>query len=155
MLTIKSYYLETMCSSQRSDSPAGSEISVGSPSPPPHRGDDYFQPLKRLRLDTATDTAAKARTERLKSFSIADILGKKDNPNNESDEVRSLNLIVRPWDAVRGPIPVRPAFFPPALLEYEQHLAALDYHRQLQAQLLRQMSVEMTIPASESGSGGT
>ncbi|XP_055904088.1 homeobox protein unplugged-like isoform X2 [Eupeodes corollae] len=152
-----------MCSSQRSDSPAGSEISVGSPSPPPHRrGEDYLQPLKRLRFDnaaaaaTVTDasasSAAKARTERLKSFSIADILGKNETRNDESDEVRSLNLIVRPWDAVRGPIPVRPTFFPPVLLEYEQHLAALDYHRQLQAQLLRQMSVEMAIPASESGS---
>ncbi|XP_050341310.1 homeobox protein HMX3-like [Bactrocera neohumeralis] len=62
--------------------------------------------------------------------------------------------IVRPWDHLLGPMPVRP-FIPSALLHYEQRLA-LDYHRQLQehfnaqAQLLRHMGMDM-IP-SESGS---
>ncbi|XP_037943980.1 uncharacterized protein LOC119676800 [Teleopsis dalmanni] len=62
--------------------------------------------------------------------------------------------IVRPWDHLLGPMPVRP-FIPPALLHYEQRLA-LDYHRQLQehfnaqAQILRHMGMDI-IP-SESGS---
>lgn len=62
--------------------------------------------------------------------------------------------IVRPWDHLRGPVPVRP-FLPPALLHYE-HRLALDYQRQIhehlnaQAQLLRHMSMDI-IP-SESGS---
>ncbi|KAL7727418.1 hypothetical protein ACLKA6_003076 [Drosophila palustris] len=62
--------------------------------------------------------------------------------------------IVRPWDHLLGPMPVRP-FIPSALLHYEQRLA-LDYHRQLQehfnaqAQLLRHMGMDI-IP-SESGS---
>lgn len=63
--------------------------------------------------------------------------------------------IVRPWDHLLGPMPVRP-FIPQALLHYE-HRLALDYHRQLQehfsaqAQLLRHMGMETLIP-SESGS---
>ncbi|XP_067627938.1 homeobox protein B-H1-like [Eurosta solidaginis] len=62
--------------------------------------------------------------------------------------------IVRPWDHLLGPMPVRP-FIPSALLHYEQRLA-LDYHRQLQehfnaqAQLLRHIGMDI-IP-SESGS---
>uniref|UniRef100_A0A182NCI5 Uncharacterized protein n=1 Tax=Anopheles dirus TaxID=7168 RepID=A0A182NCI5_9DIPT len=67
---------------------------------------------------------------------------------------QAASKIVRPWDHLRGPIPVRP-FLPPALLHYE-HRLALDYHQQLQehfraqAQLLRHMSMDI-IP-SESGS---
>lgn len=63
--------------------------------------------------------------------------------------------VVRPWDHLLGPLPVRP-FIPSALLHYEQRLA-LDYHRQLQehfnaqAQLLRHMNGIDVIP-SESGS---
>ncbi|KAM7362282.1 ladybird early [Cochliomyia hominivorax] len=63
--------------------------------------------------------------------------------------------VVRPWDHLLGPMPVRP-FIPSALLHYEQRLA-LDYHRQLQehfnaqAQLLRHMNGMDIIP-SESGS---
>lgn len=114
----------------------------------------------------------------VKSFSIVDILG-RESPNNSPKQifpnpssmhlpsfanVHSFDLhnanhhasskIVRPWDHLRGPVPVRP-FLPPALLHYE-HRLALDYQRQIQehltaqAQLLRHMSMEI-IP-SESGS---
>ncbi|XP_053676075.1 homeobox protein B-H1-like [Anopheles nili] len=287
-----------------SSSPAGSEISVGSPSPPPlgsdpthsahlplhphplavthlvhhhslvhphhpalhahaalqARAEDYFTPLKRLRMvegagelasppggspkestsrgsspptpiiggtsalgtpngavtntstnATNTTSTTKASTgvtpvEGVKSFSIADILGRDAEPSGGGREPRdpspppattglhphphhlhlsahhpaahlaaahhhhqhhhhhhhggsntlqqAASKIVRPWDHLRGPIPVRP-FLPPALLHYE-HRLALDYHQQLQehfraqAQLLRHMSMDI-IP-SESGS---
>jgi len=185
---------------------------VGSPSPPPsecadrlrHGGEDYFQPLKRLkRIDdggsdnnnhnhqqqqqrsdasrTNSSATTKATTttteERVKSFSIADILSRdthkstnnNNNSNNNSSSSHSMNAvrdtinqlqlhqaarIVRPWDHLQHPISIRP-LLPPALLHYEQRLA-LDYHQQLQehfraqAQLLRHMNLEI-IP-SESGS---
>lgn len=88
-------------------SPAGSEISVGAPSPPlkqhhspshhqqsvtelvhPERrraGDDYFKPLKRLKgivnaHERSTSPPAQRSTlEGVKSFSIADILGHDSN----------------------------------------------------------------------------
>uniref|UniRef100_A0A182K1T3 Uncharacterized protein n=1 Tax=Anopheles christyi TaxID=43041 RepID=A0A182K1T3_9DIPT len=291
-----------------SSSPVGSEISVGSPSPPPigsdthpahlphphplavthlvhhhplvhphhphhpalhahaavsalqARAEDYFTPLKRLRMveggsgvelgsppggspkestsrgsspTTPINSASSANTvtspnnsatsasltttitsssttksssgsavvEGVKSFSIADILGRDAeassrearepspppiNPSlhhpslphhhlhltahhpaahlaaahhhhhhhSSSTLQQAASKIVRPWDHLRGPIPVRP-FLPPALLHYE-HRLALDYHQQLQehfraqAQLLRHMSMDI-IP-SESGS---
>ncbi|XP_050069586.1 homeobox protein B-H2-like [Anopheles maculipalpis] len=287
-----------------SSSPAGSEISVGSPSPPPigsdshpthlphphplavthlvhhhplihphhphhpalhahaavsalqARAEDYFTPLKRLRMveggsgvelgsppggspkestsrgsspttpvnsasstntitstpnnsatsTTTTTSTTKSSTgttaaEGVKSFSIADILGRDAEANSRearepspppmnpalhhashhhhhlhlaahhpgahlaaahhhhhhhssSTLQQAASKIVRPWDHLRGPIPVRP-FLPPALLHYE-HRLALDYHQQLQehfraqAQLLRHMSMDI-IP-SESGS---
>ncbi|XP_052890824.1 homeobox protein B-H1-like [Anopheles moucheti] len=281
-----------------SSSPAGSEISVGSPSPPPigsdshpahlphphplavthlvhhhplvhphhphhpalhahaavsalqARAEDYFTPLKRLRMveggsgvelgsppggspkestsrgsspttpinsasstNTNSTTATTTTTsttksssghstaaEGIKSFSIADILGRDAEANSRearepspppinpslhhsahhhlhlsanhpgahlaaahhhhhhhhssSTLQQAASKIVRPWDHLRGPIPVRP-FLPPALLHYE-HRLALDYHQQLQehfraqAQLLRHMSMDI-IP-SESGS---
>jgi len=98
----------------------------------------------------------------VKSFSIADILGRDANKcANPRDTINSLahNLqqqarIVRPWDHLQHPISIRP-LLPPALLHYEQRLA-MDYHQQLQehfraqAQLLRHMNLEI-IP-SESGS---
>ncbi|CRK88869.1 CLUMA_CG002649, isoform B [Clunio marinus] len=165
----------------RDVSPVGSEISVGSPSPPPSEcetsknGDDYFQPLKRLKMidrednnnhsDTSRSTkssAAKSTVEGVKSFSIADILGRDTNKcSNPRDTINSLAhtlqqqaRIVRPWDHLQHPISIRP-LLPPALLHYEQRLA-MDYHQQLQehfraqAQLLRHMNLEI-IP-SESGS---
>jgi len=52
--------LAVMCPSPAA-SPAGSEISVGSPSPPPSEcetsklGEDYFQPLKRLKMIDSED----------------------------------------------------------------------------------------------------
>ncbi|XP_058118226.1 homeobox protein B-H1-like [Anopheles ziemanni] len=76
------------------------------------------------------------------------------HPHSGSTLQQAASKIVRPWDHLRGPIPVRP-FLPPALLHYE-HRLALDYHQQLQehfraqAQLLRHMSMDI-IP-SESGS---
>ncbi|XP_058812309.1 homeobox protein B-H1-like [Topomyia yanbarensis] len=186
-----------LCRSPPPASPAVSEISVGSPSPPPvvdhhhlrlqshhSRGDDYFSPLKRLRgvehhssISPPKDepvspprerpsppTSAASSAATVKSFSIADILG-RDTENSNRDSALALHhhhstlqaaatKIVRPWDHLRGPIPVRP-FLPPALLHYE-HRLALDYHQQLQehfraqAQLLRHMSMDI-IP-SESGS---
>lgn len=81
-------------------SPAGSEISVGAPSPPPTKpqqpaendrrrnGDDYFRPLKRLkgilnsRERSITPPPQRSTIEGVKSFSIADILGHESNANN-------------------------------------------------------------------------
>lgn len=166
-----------MCPSP-APSPVGSEISVGSPSPPPSEcenaknGDNYFHPLKRLKMSDSennnhsdssrTISSSKSTTEGVKSFSIADILGRDSNKcSNPRDTIHSLahNLhqqarIVRPWDHLQHPISIRP-LLPPALLHYE-HRLAMDYHQQLQehfraqAQLLRHMNLEI-IP-SESGS---
>uniref|UniRef100_A0A182IPR3 Uncharacterized protein n=1 Tax=Anopheles atroparvus TaxID=41427 RepID=A0A182IPR3_ANOAO len=147
---------------------------------------------------TTKSTAGATAAEGVKSFSIADILGRDAEANGGRDTSRepspppataslhhhlhhlpahhpaahlavhhhhqhhhsgstlhqAASKIVRPWDHLRGPIPVRP-FLPPALLHYE-HRLALDYHQQLQehfraqAQLLRHMSMDI-IP-SESGS---
>lgn len=89
-------------------SPAGSEISVGAPSPPPQKiqqpsendrrrnGDDYFRPLKRLkgilngRERSVSPPSQRSSLEGVKSFSIADILGHSvktetnSNDNNNS-----------------------------------------------------------------------
>lgn len=158
-----------LCTSPPPASPAGSEISVGAPSPPPdhHHVDDYFRPLKKLKGISSSDSRERSATppsrsslEGVKSFSIADILGHEESqqsaqhPNHHHHH--QLTKIVRPWDHLRGPVPVRP-FLPPALLHYE-HRLALDYQRQLQehlnaqAQLLRHMNMNMDIIPSESGS---
>lgn len=163
-----------LCTSSPLASPAGSEISVGAPSPPPehhHHGDDYFKPLKRLKgisssRGRSSSPLSRSSLEGVKSFSIADILGHEDQLNNIQNPNHLLHhhhhhhhqttKIVRPWDHLRGPVPVRP-FLPPALLHYE-HRLALDYQRQLhehlnaQAQLLRHMNMSMDIIPSESGS---
>ncbi|CAG9806768.1 unnamed protein product [Chironomus riparius] len=208
--------MQTRTFSSRDPSPVGSEISVGSPSPPPsecerrnnHKigSDEYFQPLKRLKMvndhtndednnnhcnsdasrtsslkspsSTVTPQVTQTTTtgvEGVKSFSIADILGRDSTNKNNSTTaqaqaavtaatiVNGLNhlhhhqqvaRIVRPWDHLQHPISIRP-LLPPALLHYEQRLA-MEYHQQLQehfhaqAQLLRHMNIDI-IP-SESGS---
>lgn len=85
-------------------SPAGSEISVGAPSPPPVKqqlpsendrrrdGDDYFRPLKRLKgimnsreRSITPPPAPRSTIEGVKSFSIADILGHESNVNNNNN----------------------------------------------------------------------
>lgn len=225
-----------LCTSPPPASPAVSEISVGAPSPPPpnthplemttttttttimgrkvNGGDDYFRPLKRLRMAPASREASpspppppppsqaaaappahRSSIDGIKSFSIVDILGRESptpsppssklsggsghhhlaSPNSfhplhpylhhpalhhsfelqhNNNQSHPSSKIVRPWDHLRGPVPVRP-FLPPALLHYE-HRLALDYQRQIhehlnaQAQLLRHMSMDI-IP-SESGS---
>lgn len=155
-----------LCTSTPPASPAVSEISVGAPSPPPqdhitHHGEDYFRPLKKLKMVDAhpirerSVSPTRSNIEGVKSFSIADILGHEpQSPTNQQNQLHQSTKIVRPWDHLRGPVPVRP-FLPPALLHYE-HRLALDYQRQLQehltaqAQLLRHMSMDI-IP-SESGS---
>lgn len=154
-----------LCTSPPPASPTGSEISVGAPSPPPaHRpGDDYFRPLKRLKgispesRERSSSPPSRSSLEGVKSFSIADILGHEEPLQNmQNHPNHSQTKIVRPWDHLRGPVPVRP-FLPPALLHYE-HRLALDYQRQLQehlnaqAQLLRHMNMSMDIIPSESGS---
>lgn len=92
-------------------SPAGSEISVGAPSPPPPKlqhhpenerrrnGDDYFQPLKRLKgIQSARERSAspppptqRSTLEGVKSFSIADILGHETNSNNNNNSTTASN----------------------------------------------------------------
>lgn len=155
-----------LCTSPPLASPANSEISVGAPSPPPehHQGDDYFKPLKRLkginnnstRDARSSSPLSRSSLEGVKSFSIADILGHEEPMHNLQNQNHQTTKIVRPWDHLRGPVPVRP-FLPPALLHYE-HRLALDYQRQLhehlnaQAQLLRHMNMSMDIIPSESGS---
>lgn len=155
-----------LCASSPPPSPAPSEISVGAPSPPPehHHGDDYFRPLKRLKgissSDRSSSPPSRSSLEGVKSFSIADILGHEEPINNlqNQNHLHHQTKIVRPWDHLRGPVPVpvRP-FVPPALLHYE-HRLALDYQRQIQehlnaqAQLLRHMNMSMDIIPSESGS---
>lgn len=186
--------MQNRISASRDPSPTGSEISVGSPSPPPimenneNRKEEYFQPLKRLKMmesdeinnlsdasrinnnnSTTTPTtrcSTKTTVEGVKSFSIADILSRDSNSNKNSNQssrdtithlaqtLQQQARIVRPWDHLQHPISIRP-LLPPALLHYEQRLA-MDYHQQLQehfrvqAQLLRQMNME--IVPSESGS---
>lgn len=156
-----------LCTSPSPASPTGSEISVGAPSPPPsdhqsqhNGGDDYFRPLKRLRMIEAgrdrSSSPSRSSLDGVKSFSIADILGHDQAQNAQNQNNLQPTKIVRPWDHLRGPVPVRP-FLPPALLHYE-HRLALDYQRQLhehlnaQAQLLRHMNMSMEIIPSESGS---
>lgn len=160
-----------LCASPSPASPAGSEISVGAPSPPPEnkRGEDYFGPLKKLKMIDGrrerSSSPSRSSLEGVKSFSIADILGHDDSSSSttqNSSHLQSATKIVRPWDHLRGPVPVRP-FLPPALLHYE-HRLALDYQRQIQehlnaqAQLLRHMNMNinmnigMDIIPSESGS---
>lgn len=92
-------------------SPAGSEISVGAPSPPPPKmqqssendrrrnGDDYFRPLKRLkgivnsreRSISPPVQAQRSTLEGVKSFSIADILGHETNANNNNNSTTAPN----------------------------------------------------------------
>lgn len=142
-----------------------------------HQGDDYFKPLKRLKgiqsRARSTSPLSRSSLEGVKSFSIADILGQHDDDTDASNNMPNMpqnnhhlnhhhahhhqtTKIVRPWDHLRGPVPVR-SFLPPALLHYE-HRLALDYQRQLhehlnaQAQLLRHMNMSMDIIPSESGS---
>ncbi|XP_063706274.1 homeobox protein vab-15 [Culicoides brevitarsis] len=144
-----------ICTSPQPLSPSCSEISVGSPSPPPIQ-DDYFQSYKISTIDEPNDhhppnqSSSKLNNDRRKSFNIADILGQ----NNKIESIESQSKIVRPWDPLNVTTTIRP-FFPPSLFQYEQRLA-LDYHHQLSehfkahAQLLRHIHFDI-IP-SESGS---
>lgn len=153
-------------------SPAGSEISVGAPSPPPPQsetrrgGEDYFRPLKKLKginshRERSATPPSRSSLEGVKSFSIADILGHDATSisvpqHNQQNLHHQPTKIVRPWDHLRGPVHAVRPFLPPALLHYE-HRLALDYQRHLehlnaQAQLLRHMNMSMDIIPSESGS---
>lgn len=83
------------------------EISVGCPSPArfhqesdnsPCESDDYFKPLKRLKMENIeTDrrisptVEVEERSDGLKSFSIVDILNHRPSKSQNS-------RIVRPWD---------------------------------------------------------
>jgi len=193
----------------RTYSPAVSEISVGSPSPP-LVVKSSFQPIdKRTTNESRRASLSPRRLEnkscadRLKSFSIADILGKKDDTKesakqnakeiihkpvvvqtipvpahplippqflNERLQVPPGHLIIdavpslmtkvsHPWDPARPPPPfgLSPLFPHGPFLHYDQRLA-WDYQRQLQehfqvqAQLLREMSMDPGIIPSEDGS---
>ncbi|XP_046806171.1 homeobox protein GBX-2 isoform X3 [Lucilia cuprina] len=95
----------------RSSSPAMSEISVGSPSPPPplhsataSTNGFHVLNIKRLRPSVeiippptvqfpppmALPQRRKSSAERVKSFSIADILGKKENEDKAPLEVKPI-----------------------------------------------------------------
>lgn len=154
-----------MCTTSPAASPATSEISVGSPSPPLERSrKDYHQPLKKMKMSESSesDTVSSCNVEKIKSFSIADILGfgncsNTSNQRSESKEFMSCNSqskIVRPWDHFRDASTIS-HMFPSTFLHYD-HRLTLDYHQQLQehfraqAQLLRHMNLD--IMPSESGS---
>ncbi|XP_017112273.1 homeobox protein DLX-5 [Drosophila elegans] len=159
---------------QRTPSPANSEISVGSPSPPPMRSLNF----KRLRLLRSPESLQNGRQKlssvRVKSFSIADILGreneedlqKKPDGNAVSNVLPAVSVPqVLVNERLQAPVvqncPVPAAlnpFLSPAMLHsYEQRLA-WDYQRQLQehfqaqAHLLRQMNLNPAIVTSEDGS---
>ena len=106
--------MQTRSIHSRDSSPVGSEISVGSPSPPPSDYDknqkkgseNYLQPLKRLKMCENIDfdsnnprTISKSDETSQKttlvegsgksSFSISDILGRNDKSNkNNKNSVR-------------------------------------------------------------------
>ncbi|KAH8384524.1 hypothetical protein KR200_003492 [Drosophila serrata] len=153
---------------QRTPSPAESEISVGSPSPPP----PMMRSLSMKRLRLLRSPVPKSSPARIKSFSIADILGRgrDEEPADTAPNVAAQPPGVpspapAPVPAVALPAAPPAALHPflsPALLHsYEQRLA-WDYQRQLQehfhaqaqAHLLRQMSHlnPALIIASEDGS---
>ncbi|XP_023175575.2 homeobox protein Hmx [Drosophila hydei] len=164
----------SMIATRSCSSPAVSEISVGSPSPPPLA----MRPLniKRLRLLHSPATLRKGSGsgsgpgagpgagERIKSFSIADILGQVDERKSE-ERLQPAALVAPPATVIAAPAPsllqhpgLHP-FLPPALLHsYEQRLA-WDYQRQLQehfqAQLLRQMSMDPAIIPIPSDDGSS
>ncbi|KAH8312299.1 hypothetical protein KR044_010142 [Drosophila immigrans] len=168
-----------MIASRSCSSPAVSEISVGSPSPPPMA----MRPLsiKRLRLLRSPPTIQSDRKcsqpgagERIKSFSIADILGQADDrkaatpaPAPASVSTPTVLLHERlqppaapptatapPLAAVGAAAGVAAApllhpglhpFLPPALLHsYEQRLA-WDYQRQLQEHFQAQLLRQMSM----------
>lgn len=70
------------------------EISVGCPSPAressPGLSEDYFKPLKKLKMVETEPTADDDKNEGVRSFSIVDILNHKPS--------KSQSKIVRPWD---------------------------------------------------------
>lgn len=152
-----------MCTTTPAASPATSEISVGSPSPPLERNTsrkEYQQPTKKLKTNenSESESVSNCNVEKIKSFSIADILGfGSSSQRSESKEYISFNSqakIVRPWDHFRDATNIN-HMFPSTFLHYEQRLT-LDYHQQIQehlraqAQLLRHMNLD--IMPSESGS---
>lgn len=110
-----------MCKSPP-NSPIGSEISVGSPSPPVNcdnsetdNKDEYFQPLKKLkRIDnddpknltdasptitmspsSTTTKSSKTTVDGVKSFSIADILSRDSNTSRNSSKFTRDNTITQ------------------------------------------------------------
>lgn len=134
----------------RSSSPAMSEISVGSPSPPPlHAPSNGFHVLNIKRLRPNVEVTAptslqfpapialpqrrKSSAERVKSFSIADILGKKDQEERgSSTETPNLNKrpgtpppvapkILAPTTQITSSIPVTHTIPPHILAERLQH----------------------------------
>ncbi|KAH8317140.1 hypothetical protein KR074_001983 [Drosophila pseudoananassae] len=142
---------------QRTPSPANSEISVGSPSPPPMK----VLNMKRLRLlrspNPLENSRQKSSPVRVKSFSIADILGRGNDKEPSERKVEPPPSAIAPAPTPPGapaPAPLmliherlQPPgmvscapptaagmhpFLSPALLHsYEQRLA-WDYQRQLQ-----------------------
>lgn len=130
-------------------SPMGSDISVGSPSPPLQHNSS-LQASTRKRKSSETD---QLKTISNKGFSIADILGSEKREEKEKGASTSttssaihiqipaaINLanlqpppmkLMRPWDHL---LPVQSFIPATTLLPYEYRLA-LDYQRQLQEHL--------------------
>ncbi|KAL5284281.1 LBX1.2 family protein [Megaselia abdita] len=128
-------------------SPMGSDISVGSPSPPPQHYHNSHLPsvssqVTRKRKSSETDHL---KTISNKGFSIADILGNESRKTKEPSTSSAIQIqipaainlanlqpppmkIMRPWDHL---LPVQSFIPATSLLPYEYRLA-LDYQRQLQ-----------------------
>lgn len=143
-------------------SPASSEISVGSPTPPPVQVDEtYFQPLKKMKLcGEKTHSSSQPHhsnndVEKVTGFSIADILGHtEENLSKKESSSRITAKIVRPWDQLNEVTNLKNLL--PTSFFHQEHRFSLDYHQQLQihfraqAQFLRQLNFD--IVTSESGS---
>lgn len=136
----------------RSNSPAMSEISVGSPSPPPsysHQGCPLN--IKRLRSGEDSQTnhvfpapslpvavRRKSTAERLKSFSIADILGKQEESRKNEAKIAAISpLTSTPTGAVSTVTAIPSTHIHPAQLLAERlHPAILGHNHAAVSPLL-------------------
>ncbi|XP_044269787.1 homeobox protein Hox-A4-like [Tribolium madens] len=109
------------------------EISVGCPSPrEPPDPEDYFKPLKKLKMLEMPTVELDERSDGVKSFSIVDILNHK--PKTQSTR------IVRPWDLDPD-------------IEAQQRLET--FHRHLKVQQLALLRPEFAFNASYTSETGS
>lgn len=146
-----------------SSNSSSSEISVGSPSPPLQQDSVmYFQPIKKMKMckkssiRTTSLPCTPNSDEKIKGFSIAEILKKSEKPVQcpKPTDSNLTSKIVRPWDHFNETNTLK-TVFPNTFLNHESRLS-FDYHQQLQihlraqAQFLRHLNFDLI--ASESGS---